>query len=151
MRRNAICLSAALSLALATSGCATFNKMFAKKTPKPAPSALGSMDMYVPSKSVSTAAAQPYTTQPYVAQPYPAAAQTSMPTVVAADPLTGVALQAYPQTGSRFHTVARKETLYSLARQYYGDHHRWKEIYEANKSHLRDPNKIFVGQRLAIP
>jgi len=53
--------------------------------------------------------------------------------------------------GSRFHTVQKKDTLYSLARQYYGDQSRWKDIYQANRSDISDPNKIRVGQRLAIP
>ncbi len=54
-------------------------------------------------------------------------------------------------TAARYHTVAKKETLYSLARVYYNDHRRWKEIYEANKDAIGDPNKIYVGQRLVIP
>ncbi len=146
MRRNALCLSVSLFLTLATSGCATFNKLLGRKTPAPAPSALGSADLYVPATAVSTRAMPEYTT--YTP---PAETEPSMPRVVAADPTTGVALQARADTGSRMHIVARKETLYSLARQYYGDHHRWKDIFEANRSSLRDPNKIFVGQRLAIP
>jgi len=55
------------------------------------------------------------------------------------------------ESGSRFHTVQKKDTLYSLARQYYGDQSRWKDIYQANKGDISDPNKIRVGQRLAIP
>jgi len=63
---------------------------------------------------------------------------------------------AYPKTsgatsGSRYHTVQKKDTLYSLARQYYNDQHRWKDIYEANRSEIGDPNKIRIGQRLVIP
>ena len=63
---------------------------------------------------------------------------------------------AYPKTGgatsgSRYHTVQKKDTLYSLARQYYNDQHRWKDIYEANRSEISDPNKIRIGQRLVIP
>lgn len=54
-------------------------------------------------------------------------------------------------TGSRFHTVQKKETLYSLARQYYNDQSRWKDIYEANRAELADPNRIRIGQRLVIP
>jgi len=53
--------------------------------------------------------------------------------------------------GGRYHTVQKKETLYSISRQYYGDHTKWKEIYAANKSEISDPNKIRVGQRLMIP
>ena len=51
----------------------------------------------------------------------------------------------------RYHIVAKNDTLYSLARQYYGDHHRWKDIYGANRTSISDPNLIRVGQRLVIP
>ena len=53
--------------------------------------------------------------------------------------------------GGRSHTVQKKETLYSISRQYYGDHTKWKEIYAANRSEIGDPNKIRVGQKLMIP
>ena len=59
---------------------------------------------------------------------------------------------AYGASGSRYHTVSKKDTLYSIARLYYnGDQSRWKEIYAANKSSISDPNRITVGQRLVIP
>ncbi len=54
-------------------------------------------------------------------------------------------------SGSRYHTVVKHDTLYGLARTYYGDHRRWKEIYEANRSIIGNPNRILVGQRLVIP
>ena len=54
-------------------------------------------------------------------------------------------------TGARYHTVQKKDTLYALARQYYNDQSRWKDIYEANRAELGDPNRIRVGQRLVIP
>jgi nucleoid-associated protein YgaU len=58
----------------------------------------------------------------------------------------------YSSSGSRYHTVQKKETLYSIARMYYnGDHTKWKTIYEANRADIGDPNKIRVGQRLIIP
>lgn len=53
--------------------------------------------------------------------------------------------------GGRYHTVQKKETLYSISRQYYGDHTKWKDIYAANRSDIGDPNKIRVGQKLMIP
>lgn len=53
--------------------------------------------------------------------------------------------------GSRYHTVQKKETLYSISRQYYGDHTKWKDIYAANRAEISDPNRIRVGQRLVIP
>ncbi len=54
--------------------------------------------------------------------------------------------------GTKYHTVARKETLFSLARSYYNDQSKWRTIYEANRAEIGDdPNKIRVGQRLVIP
>ncbi len=54
-------------------------------------------------------------------------------------------------SGARYHTVAKGDTLYSLARRYYSKQRRWKDIYEANRNQISDPNKIRVGQRLLIP
>ena len=54
-------------------------------------------------------------------------------------------------SGSRYHTVAKGDTLYAIARTYYGDQRRWKDVYEANRSALPDPNMIKTGQRLVIP
>jgi nucleoid-associated protein YgaU len=54
--------------------------------------------------------------------------------------------------GGRTHTVAKKETLYSIARLYYnGDQTKWRDIYEANRADIADPNRIRVGQKLVIP
>lgn len=58
---------------------------------------------------------------------------------------------AAPMGGGRTHTVAKGETLYAIARQYYGDQSKWKTIYDANRGELPDPNRIRAGQRLVIP
>ena len=53
----------------------------------------------------------------------------------------------------RTHIVGRKETLFSIARQYYNnDASKWKAIYAANRNEIGDdPNHIRVGQKLIIP
>lgn len=65
------------------------------------------------------------------------------------------AANAYPSdtasSGPRYHTVSKQDTLYSLARQYYGDQAKWRDIYNANRTAIPDANKIRVGQRLVIP
>lgn len=65
------------------------------------------------------------------------------------------AYPSYPTSsmgGGRSHTVQRKDTLYSIARSYYGDQGKWRDIYEANRGEIgSDPNRIRVGQRLTIP
>ena len=53
--------------------------------------------------------------------------------------------------GGRTHLVAKGDTLYGLARQYYNDQGRWKDIYAANGDRVKDPNLIYVGQELVIP
>lgn len=72
--------------------------------------------------------------------------------LAADDPVEIAQPPAFAQTvGSRFHVVAKRDTLYSLARLYYNDQARWKSIFEANMDRIADPNKIRIGQRLLIP
>lgn len=58
--------------------------------------------------------------------------------------LTGVA-------GAAVHTVRAGENLSGLAEKYLGDGSKWREIYEANRDSVSDPNLIYVGQQLTIP
>ena len=61
-------------------------------------------------------------------------------------------VDSYPAVATaRYHTVVKGDTLYGLARRYYSDQRRWKDLYEANRSEISDPNRIRVGQRLVIP
>ena len=53
--------------------------------------------------------------------------------------------------GGATHVVAKGDTLFGLARQYYNDQRRWKDIYEANRDQVSDPDRISVGQQLVIP
>ncbi len=56
-----------------------------------------------------------------------------------------------PQGGGTIHVVQGGDTLYKLARQYYGEMRMWRLIWEANIDQVPDPNQIKVGQRLVIP
>ena len=67
---------------------------------------------------------------------------TSPPPAVPASPST-----ATPQT----YTMQRGDTLYSLARRFYGDGKLWTRIADANKSKIRDVTDIPVGTVLTIP
>ena len=53
--------------------------------------------------------------------------------------------------GMRRHTVQSGETLFRIARQYYGDGANYMKIFEANRSLLQDPDHIEPGQELLIP
>ncbi len=49
------------------------------------------------------------------------------------------------------YVVVAGDTLSVIAKKVYGDADRWKEIFEANKDTIKDPNTIHVGQELVIP
>jgi nucleoid-associated protein YgaU len=51
----------------------------------------------------------------------------------------------------RIHEVVKGETLSAIAKQYYGKSSRYREIFEANKDLLKDPDHIYPGQKLRIP
>lgn len=52
---------------------------------------------------------------------------------------------------ARAHVVQRGDTLIGLARKYYGNQSRWREIYDANRDKISSPNKLKVGTQLVIP
>ncbi len=154
MRRNAMCLLAAVSLSIPLTGCGVFSK----KSPPVQTSAIGPYEQYMPltaatgdeareypSFGTTDAAETSYTGTPTWADGGSNASTTAF------DPMRMPNDEPVALSGSRFHTVARRDTLFALARKYYGNQRRWKDIFEANRSAIHNPNQIFVGQRLAIP
>jgi len=51
----------------------------------------------------------------------------------------------------QYHEVVQGDTLWKIAEKYYGDGNLYKDIFEANKDILKDPNMIKIGQKLRIP
>ena len=49
------------------------------------------------------------------------------------------------------YTVKSGDSLSKIAKEFYGDPMKYKEIFAANTNVLEDPNKIFPGQELKIP
>jgi nucleoid-associated protein YgaU len=56
-----------------------------------------------------------------------------------------------PSDAAREYTVEAGDTLSHIALKYYGDQFRWNKIYEANKPTMKNPDYIYVGQKLLIP
>ena len=52
---------------------------------------------------------------------------------------------------ARVHVVEQGDNLGNISRKYYGEFRRWKDIAEANKEILPDPNKLKIGMKLVIP
>ena len=84
--------------------------------------------------SVAPLAEEAAEERPAVEKPVPAAASAPAARVV------------------RTHTVAKGDTLYSLAQRYYGSRSRWRDILGANRDQLPNANSALkIGMVLKIP
>ncbi len=113
-------------------------------------------DASVPGEHVFALTVEPHgKTAPRPAQTSPAAPQSNSATPGYASQLTAVPATAgtepLPHKPVNVASVRRGDTLWRLARQYYGKGIRYSEIAGANKRQIKDPNLIFPNQQLAIP
>lgn len=56
-----------------------------------------------------------------------------------------------PAEESTFYEVKRGDSLSKIAKHFYGDAKKYNKIFKANQPLLKDPNKIYPGQKLRIP
>ncbi|MFT4008401.1 MAG: bifunctional UDP-sugar hydrolase/5'-nucleotidase, partial [Lacrimispora sp.] len=49
------------------------------------------------------------------------------------------------------YEVKKGDTLSRIAKRELGSYDRWREIYDANKDKIKDPNVLTVGLQLAVP
>lgn len=54
-------------------------------------------------------------------------------------------------TATKIYEVRSGDSLSKIAKAEYGNANDWPRIFEANKDILKDPNKIYPGQKLKIP
>jgi len=73
-------------------------------------------------------------------------APTAQPTAVVEQPRE---THNAPQASS--HTVVKGDTLWALAKRFYGNGAQYNRIFEANRDKISNPNLIYVGQVLVIP
>jgi nucleoid-associated protein YgaU len=52
---------------------------------------------------------------------------------------------------ARTYTVEKGDTLSQIAKEQLGNASAWKQIFEANRDVLDDPDRIFPGQVLKLP
>ena len=77
------------------------------------------------------------TAAPTVAKPAPAAINT--PT------------EAIPPVEGQYYVIEGGDTLGGIAKTFLGSAGRYPEIFEANREVIKDPNKIYPGQKIRIP
>ena len=89
-----------------------------------------------------------------VALPQSAHAEVKTPaqaTTVTEQAHTAALVKKAAPAASRTYTVRSGDTLSGIARNFYGNPARWTWIYAANRSKVRNPNMIYVGEKLTIP
>ena len=61
-------------------------------------------------------------------------------------------LSAPPATQKvEYYEIVSGDTLSAIAKRYYGKASEYPRIFEANREVIKDPNLIFVGQKIRIP
>ena len=53
--------------------------------------------------------------------------------------------------GEQTYTVAKGDTLSSIAKNHYGKASAWHQIFDANRDVIDDPDRIFPGQVIKLP
>jgi len=96
-----------------------------------------------------------YPADPYAGDPLITSADTTTTPVEAPPPparnTETTLIASEPSSTTRTHIIERGDTLYALARKYYGDQRKWKTIWEANRTRVPHRDKLQVGTKLIIP
>lgn len=50
-----------------------------------------------------------------------------------------------------YYVIQKGDTLWALAQKYYGKGAEHPRIFEANREVIKDPDLIFVGQKIRVP
>ena len=53
--------------------------------------------------------------------------------------------------GEQSYTIEKGDTLSKIAKTHYGSANAWKQIFEANRDVIDDPDRIFPGQVIKLP
>lgn len=51
----------------------------------------------------------------------------------------------------QYYEIAKGDSLWKIAKQFYGNGNDYPKIFEANKEVIKDPDLIYPGQKIRIP
>jgi len=121
-------------------------RVAAAETAEPAAAPPAQAPIPTPSEITPTSAPVPSSPQSVIpATPALAVAPAPSPSPSASPPSNVVVADV------RTTTVVRGDNLWDLARRFYRDGLRFRQIYAANASQIRDPNLIYIGQIFVVP
>lgn len=88
-------------------------------------------------------------------KPFPTSTPKTLPTeelTATPTPTAAFSLAEKPSVPEKtYYVVKWGDSLIVLAQRFYGDWKRWRDIYEANREVIQNPNQILPGQLLKIP
>jgi nucleoid-associated protein YgaU len=64
---------------------------------------------------------------------------------------TAATQQARAEQQAAFYTIQKGDSLSKVAKEKYGDANAWRDLFEANREVIEDPDKIYPGQTIRIP
>ena len=123
--------------ALVFAGCENNNQQAAARSEEPYTPSYTSLD------SMDSAPVADTTYEPPPSEP---SGHTA-----AAQPAASDADEPRAPVGGQVYTVQKGDTLYKLARRFYNDQARWRDIWQANRNRISDPDQIAIGMKLIIP
>ncbi len=59
--------------------------------------------------------------------------------------------KAPPLPRVTYYSIKKGDTLYGIAKQFYGNGMKYKQLFEANREVIEDPDKIYPGQKIRVP
>ena len=59
--------------------------------------------------------------------------------------------QAEQVVETQYYVIKKGDTLWGIAKAFYGDGNKHTLVFEANREVIRDPDLIFPGQKIRIP
>lgn len=51
----------------------------------------------------------------------------------------------------KYYEIAKGDSLWKIAKEFYGNGNDYPKIFEANKEVIKDPDLIYPGQKIRIP
>ena len=62
-----------------------------------------------------------------------------------------VTVKAADEPEVEYYEIKSGDTLSAIARKYYGDAKQYPRLFEANREVIKDPDKIYPGQKIRVP
>ncbi len=64
--------------------------------------------------------------------------------------VSGVQVQQVEEKKVVIYEIQKGDTLWAIAKKFYGDGNKYHKIFEDNKEVIKDPDKIYPGQKIRI-